>query len=274
MDPQAGGGFRGASALSLGLGLALVLTGCGAADATGRGAGPGGTAPQFARVSGDVVVTGEDEATVNLVFVAPPGDAVWSGLHELVVVDDSGDSGDLVFGPDAITVHPGTERGGVQTGSIPVTIPGDVQGFALTTVRVVVDEGDESVTYDVGDWRMSRETQDPLFSVTGDYPASMSGCGEVVFDVRSSVGADATVTGVATGAPGLTISDLDVVVDDSGTGAITFDLTCDEAYDVYAFSPTLIVEEEDGGTHAEPLDQILVGYLDMTEETVQQILAR
>lgn len=229
---------------------------------------------RFGKVSGGVSVASDDDATVNLVIVAPVGDPVWSEFHELIVVNDVAGGGDLVLGKGAVTVYPGTKRDGLQVGSIPLTIPSDMEEFDLTKVKAVIGEGANPTTYSVGDWHLDRRKSKSVFSIVGDYPASISECGEVEFELRLGRGANAAVTGVETDAPGLSISDVDVDVDDSGTGAIAFDLTCDEAYDVYAFSPTLIVEEEDGGTHAEPLDQILVGYLDMTEETVQQILAR
>lgn len=257
-----------------GAALLLGASGCGVAEA-----GTTETSQvRFAQVSGDVGVSGDHEASVNLVMAAPVGDPVWSDIHELVVVNDAADGGDLVFGEESFTVHPGTKRDGVQVGSIPVTIPAEVEEFALTMVDVVFSEGDDPVTYEVGDWHMARSdaaltSDDEPFSIVDGYPASVAACGEVTLRLQRAGGSDTAITDVQTDAPGLTISDVVIDMDDSGAGSITYDLTCDTTHDVFAYSPRLLIAE-DGHTSSVPLDQMLVGYLDMTEETVQRILTR
>lgn len=257
-----------------GAALLLCASGCGVA-AAGE---PETSQVRFAQVSGDVSVSGDSEASVNLIVAAPVGDPVWSHIHEVVVVNDAADGGDLVFGKDSFTVHPGTKQEGMQVGSIPVPIPAEVGEFELTTVDVVFSEGDDPVTYDVGEWHMARSDADPTgddetFTIVDGYPASVASCGEVTLTLQRAGGSEAVITDVQTDAPSLTIRDVVIDMDGSGAVTISYDLTCDTTYDVFAYTPSLLVTE-DGRTSSVPLDQMLVGYLDMTEETVQRILAR
>lgn len=229
---------------------------------------------RFAQVSGDVVVATGDDASVNLVLVAPADDPVWSGIHELVVTNESPDDGDIILAGDSAELIPGTSRNGLQVGTIPVTIPNDASEFELKSVKVSVGDGGNSTSYDIGDWKTIRVDPDhPTVKIVGDYPASMPGSGQVAFNVQREDGSGAEITGIDTNAPGLSIGDFSAEFDSDGVGQVAFNLESDGSYDVFGFSPKLLVE--DGGeTHEISLDPILVGYLDMSEEDVQRIVSR
>lgn len=253
-------------ALVMGAAALLGISGCGS-DA------PRSSRMRFARLSGNVGITSGDAATANLIIVAPTRDPVWSGIHELVVVNDAPEGGDLVLAGDSAEIMPGTDKGGLRAGTLAVSIPSDVNDFDLRTVRVVVDEGGEPVPYDVGHWRMHRPESRATFESSGEYPASLPGGGEVVLGLRNTSAPEAQVTGIDTGAAGLTASDVRADFAESGEGTVTFTLEVDDSYDLFAFSPTLTVDEG-GQTREEPLDPVLVGYLDLTEESVQRIASR
>ncbi|GAA1487609.1 hypothetical protein [Brachybacterium sacelli] len=174
---------------------------------------------------------------------------------------------------DAAEIIPGTDKGGLRAGTLAVSIPSDVNDFDLRTVRVVVDEGGEAVPHDVGDWRMHRPESRPTFESSGEYPASLPGGGEVVLGLRSASGTEAQVTGVDTGTAGLAARDVRADFAEGGEGTVTFTLEVDDSYDLFAFSPTLTVDEG-GARREEYLDPVLVGYLDLTEEDVQRIASR
>lgn len=254
------------AAIGAGLGILLGSSACSSRT-------PEGSQLRFARLSGDISVTSGDEVTPNLIIAAPANDLVWSGIHQLVLTNDVPDGGDLVFGPGAVPLEPGTADGGLRVGTIMADIPEDVGEFDLSTVDVTINEGEAPVTYDVGRWRMHRPDEARTFSVAGDYTVSMARAAQGAFSVRGERGMDADVTGIETGTPGLTAANVEIELGKDGATDITFDLEYDDHYDLFDFSPRLVIEEN-GETRKEAVESILVKYLDLDREDVRRIASR
>lgn len=227
---------------------------------------------RFALLSGDVALSTDNEATLPLVVVAPADDPVWSGVHELHVTNDAG-GGDLVLAGGSARVELGSEVDGIQMGTISVDIPDDLDEFAVSSVRIAVEEGDELVSHDIGEWSFERVDSTVNASASDDNPGAVSQCGEIGFDVQSDVASNADVVSVETGAPGMTIDDLQVSPRAAGGSHVTFELDCDGDYDFYVFSPRVAFEVDGALTHRSLLP-ISVGYMDISAEDVSRIMRR
>ena len=72
----------------------------------------------FASFSGDIVTSGKDLTTLDLAVVAPPDNPVWSGIHELHLVNDHPGGGDQVYMGDSVQIEQSGEADGNQLGTI------------------------------------------------------------------------------------------------------------------------------------------------------------
>lgn len=246
--------------------VALAANGCVAA-------GPTKPDVSFARISGDVHVGEADDTVINLVLVAPSNDPVWAGVHELVVVNDDPTGGDLVFGGGSVELQPGTDKSGLRVGSIPVSIPHEVDRFHLSKVKLTAQQGGEPVEHDVGDWRFAREALEDRVSPIGDYPASVPSCGHVNFDVKSDNQADMHLSNAEISVPGLSVESFEFDELSSFESSVSFDLVCDESFDLFMFTPKVLADSGEGKSE-QYLDPILVGYLDLSDDVVRRIADR
>ncbi|MBP2436848.1 hypothetical protein [Microbacterium amylolyticum] len=240
----------------------------------GCAGGSGAADVAFAHVSGDVVVTPVGAGdTATLVLVAPPGNAVWEQIDELHVVNDAADGAAMVFVPGTDELEPGERHGGVRFGSISVDVPEDTSEMELSTVKLRVGDSADLVSYDVGDWRMTRSASDPGLRALDTYPGVQS-CSSVRFDVEDVNGEDFEVLDVTTAAPGLGFVNVDVRPQAGGVTSIEFDLDCDDAYDLYTFSPRLSVDRN-GDVQEEAFLPITVGTSELaSDEVIARILER
>ncbi|MCA1307658.1 hypothetical protein LC082_12180 [Microbacterium esteraromaticum] len=225
----------------------------------------------FARISADVVVAGDGAASANLVVAAPSDDPIWSGISELVAKNDHTDGGDLVFGEGAVRLIPGGEQDGTRLGTIVVEMPLSVDNFSMSEIVITLagDHGPEN--YNVGEWNFERIRADGIVEISGEYPASVSECNSVSFDVQGDLPFE--IDGVSSRGAGVDILDVDIGVAKGTSRTVVLDLACDPQFDLYAFTPLIDVTSE-GKKGIEPLQPILIGYAGITDEVVNRILTR
>ncbi|HJA04327.1 MAG: hypothetical protein ACTHVH_07405 [Microbacterium gubbeenense] len=228
------------------------------------------TEVSFGIVSGDVMTGATDDATVNLVVVAPQNDPVWTELREVSVVNEEDGSAVVSAGKD-VGLTAGTARGGIQTGSLSIDIDHDVAAFSLGDVTLTLD-GREPIAYDAGTWRLSRIDSKSELLPVNDYPASMTSCTDFSATLEAPSDEEIDVVDVTTDAPGLAIVDVESQRDGDAI-RISAELECDGSADFYTFTPHLIVER-DGTATEQVLDPVLIGYLDIAPEVVERIAER
>lgn len=262
------------------LSLAAAASACGSEDSTPDE--PRDTEVSFASLSGDIVTDNDNPATLSLAVVAPPDDPVWSGIYEFHLVNDHPDGGDQVFVGDSVQVEKSDEVNGNQLGTILVDVPEDQGTFELSTVRLTVDEGGTLADHTIGDVTVHNTSEESssetsLVHTNGDsYPGVMSSCSDIEFEVGGAdtpnSGTASDITDVITEAPGMRIEDVDIDQGDDTT-AIRFTLDCDDDYDLFAFSPRLVVEDDsaDDNTRQEAYPWIQVGHIDISEEDIERI---
>lgn len=240
----------------------------------------------FASFSGDIVTSGEDLTTLDLAVVAPPDDPVWSGIHELHLVNDHPDGGDQVYVGDSVQIEQSGEADGNQLGTIRMELPTDQGDFGLTTVRLMVDEGGTLADHDVGEVSVRHfpdylEDAAPSITPVGDYPGVLSSCGDLEFTVSEddppAPGTTSGIMGVTANAPGMRFDEVEFEQHDDNTTTVSLTLDCDDDYDHFAFSPRLMVEKEStednisDSSYQVPLPVIRVERNDLTEENLERI---
>lgn len=250
-------------------GLLLIALGAGGCV----GDDPGASQAKLARVSGDVIVPDGVDAVVNVAVVAPPGDSVWDGIAEVIITNDSPDGGDVVASGGSVELIPGDTRGGRRVGTLVLPLPDEASEFDLSTISINFAEGADPQRFEIGRWKMTRSADEPLVQITGEYPASMAAGGPVVFSVRGDGIASEQISAVTSKAEGASLTDFEAVDNPDGTVEISLHLECDDSFDLYGISPWLTMHTEQGAVE-QPLDPILVGYLDMSDEVAKRISER
>ncbi|MGO3885332.1 MAG: hypothetical protein ACTJHU_03450 [Mycetocola sp.] len=224
-------------------------------------------------MSGSVTVGPEDEASINLVVAAATNAPIWSGISELIVVNDT-DGGDLVYGAGTVPFEPGTTMNGTRVGSITVTVPSDISAFSLRTVRITIEGETTARSYPVGEWTLSRDSRDQqAVTPRGDYPASLSECGPISVDVAGAGNATVQVDEVTIDTPGVSVDSVSSTPHPSGGASVTFSPVCDTRADLYTFTPRLS-GNINGEAYAVNLPPILAGYLDLSDSDVERIMQR
>lgn len=101
----------------------------------------------------------------------------------------------------------------------------------------------------------------------------MAAVGPVVFSIQGDGITSEQVSAVTSKAEGASLTDFEAVDNPDDTVEISLHLECDDSFDLYGISPWLTMHTEQGAVE-QPLDPILVGYLDMSDEVAKRICER
>ncbi|MGP9722442.1 hypothetical protein ACT3SZ_00300 [Corynebacterium sp. AOP40-9SA-29] len=249
--------------------LLLPLTACGAEESN---SGP--TQAQFLRTSAQLTAAADDPGTlpVDLMFAAPVDDPIWSGIQDLTLTNDLPDEGDIILAGNSASAEPGDEHAGARFGSITVDVDVDERPFELSQISLATGEDQSAQHFDVGSWSLDQAEPTSTgadIHPTGDYPGVLPDCGPTSLSVENSP-TGGPVTGVTGTAPGTRFTDVEI--ETNTRTDVSFDVDCDDSYDLHQVTPKVSVAGEPDATAVLPYIQF--GLMSLTAEDAPRILDR
>ncbi|WP_402374658.1 hypothetical protein [Isoptericola rhizosphaerae] len=218
----------------------------------------------FAVTAADVVESDEGGFPLNLLFVAPPGDAIWESTEWVEI------AGHPEVEIDELEIHRGTVGefeglGQRRLGNLSITVPVDTE---TTFSEVVLSVDGAQRKYAVGDVRIRPYIQGS-FEATGDATLTAPECG--TFTQRFIATGEDTVTPVVAnnGAAGIEITGTATLQGEELRAEV--DVECSGA-DVYIFTPLLEVGPP-SASEALVMDTVSVG-TQPTGETIYSMATR
>ncbi|MFJ4223692.1 hypothetical protein [Microbacterium sp. NPDC089695] len=217
---------------------------------------------RFALTSAHVVVPAGGAYPVNLVFVAPGADPIWT---DVTGIDLPGDA-DLAPGQFDVIAVEGAD--GMKVGNIAFELDVPPEGISFTTVGVIYDGRREPVTSDVGTWNLSAVEADEFSEEANAAVVAMSACTSIDVplppDTASVDAFDTDSTEVA----------VETFARTPTEDALTVSFSCSDAFDFVIISSTLDITRDDGSTHSIRLAPISIGFQDIDDADFHRIRDR
>ena len=260
-------------AVTLGLLPLLILAACSDPSNQGR-QGPMQSDARFALTNAHVAIPSEDEYPLNLVFVAPSADPIWSDLESVEI------PGVQPFAPAELLVNETDVEGDLKLGSLALSLSARSEAVEFSEIALGFGDAASPETRAIGSWRVSRDgavSEKSAVQQVGAYPLAVDRCGPLSVQVENQGEVDATSVSLGFGVPGAVADAAPRSVDTLAPGEVataTASPRCDdEVADFYVFSPTLSWTA-DGSQERVFLPPVSVGLMNISEEKISTISAR
>ena len=200
---------------------------------------------------------------LNFVFVSGANHRIFTEFAG-VGIEGLGD-----FGPDDAELVRGETRDGLVIATIAVSVELDESTRDFQSILVRYSDGEEEVV-DVGEWVIGGGATTSELEPTSEWPAVMPACTLFASEIRASELPPGPVS-VTADQPGLSLAGTSIVEAD-GRFTGEFDPRCSSDFDMYVM--TIEVAPEGDESAARYLDPVMIGYMDISDETVQRIAER
>lgn len=258
--------------LTLALGLALTVTAAGCDSSNPRTADAPETASTeaaFAHVVADAAIPSAQQFPVNLIFVAPLDDPIWTELSTVTIPEGP------VFTQGAFTLHAGDDNGSERIGNIQLVLSESSEELAFDRVEIAITGAPEPLQVAVGDWRLTPAAPDAGLAQTGEYALTMPTCERIETRLRNDTGEVLTEVAIDVTGPGVDVisSSTPQRVRPGQTFTASADFSCGENADFWILSPT-VTFTVGGERRSTRLDAASVGLTSMTPDLIPQIRSR
>lgn len=251
----------------------LLLSACAGGDAhEAKPAGP--SSAHFALTNAAVVIPGDDEYPLNLIFVAPSGDPIWTDLEYVEI------PGVQEYGRSELVVNESDVEGDVKLGNVTLALPARAEAVEFDHVVLGFAGSTAPETRAIGSWSVGREgavSEETPVQQVGDYYLSLDRCEPVSIDIENRGDVSVSSLALAFEAPGVQADAAPVAREGLAPGevvAATSSPSCDEDLaDFYILSPVLTWTSE-GSEGRASLPPLSVGLINISQEKIDAIAER
>lgn len=215
------------------------------------------------RTSAHIVLQPGSTFPLNFVFVSGANHRVFTEFDG-IRVEGLGE-----FGPDDAELVRGDTRDGLAIATIAVPVEVEEPVIEFQSILVRYSDGAEEAV-DVGEWVIEASEATSALEPTPEWPAVMPACTQFESAIRASELPPGPVS-VRADQPGLSLAGI-ATVEADGRFMGEFDPRCSSDFDMYVM--TIEVAPEGDESAVQYLDPVMIGYMDISDETVQRIAQR